>query len=41
LIKYTRGEVQIENRKELENAACECYATIVRQSQVWRSEAEK
>jgi CRP-like cAMP-binding protein len=41
LIKYTRGEVQIENRKELENAACECYATIVRQSQIWRSEAEK
>jgi CRP-like cAMP-binding protein len=41
LIKYTRGEVKIENRKELENAACECYATIVRQSQVWRSEAEK
>jgi CRP-like cAMP-binding protein len=41
LIKYTRGEVNIENRKELEDAACECYATIVRQSQVWRSEAEK
>src|ERR1700689_904944 len=41
LITYTRGEVQIENRKELEDAACECYATIVRQSQVWRSEAEK
>jgi CRP-like cAMP-binding protein len=41
LIKYTRGEVRIENRKELENAACECYATIVRQSQIWRSEAEK
>jgi CRP-like cAMP-binding protein len=41
LIKYTRGEVQIENRKELENAACECYATIVRQSQIWRLEAEK
>ena len=41
LIKYTRGEVKIENRKELENAACECYATMVRQSQIWRSEAEK
>jgi CRP-like cAMP-binding protein len=41
LIKYTRGEVRVENRKELEEAACECYATIVRQSQIWRSEAEK
>src|SRR6202047_88096 len=41
LIKYTRGEVKIENRQELESAACECYATIVRQSQVWRNEAEK
>ena len=41
LIKYTRGEVNIENRQELESAACECYATIVRQSQVWRNEAEK
>ena len=41
LINYTRGEVKIENRKELENASCECYATIVRQSQIWRNEAEK
>lgn len=41
LIKYARGEVEIENRKELENAACECYAAINRQSQSWRSEAKK
>ncbi|HXN18341.1 MAG TPA: Crp/Fnr family transcriptional regulator [Candidatus Binatus sp.] len=41
LIDYTRGEVKIENRKELENAACECYGTIVRQAQIWHSEAEK
>jgi CRP-like cAMP-binding protein len=26
LIKYTRGVVQIVNRKKLENSACECYA---------------
>jgi CRP-like cAMP-binding protein len=41
LIKYTRGEVRIENRKELEDAACECYAAINRQSQKWRDEAKK
>ena len=41
LIKYTRGEVRIENRKELEDAACECYAAINRQSQNWRDEAKK
>jgi len=28
LIKYTRGVVQIVNRKKLENSACECYAAI-------------
>jgi CRP-like cAMP-binding protein len=40
LIKYTRGEVKIENRKELEDAACECYAAINRQSRNWQKEAE-
>jgi CRP-like cAMP-binding protein len=28
LIKYTRGAVQIVNRKKLEHSACECYAVI-------------
>jgi CRP-like cAMP-binding protein len=40
LIAYSRGEVKIENRKELEDAACECYAAINRQSQNWRDEAK-
>jgi CRP-like cAMP-binding protein len=41
LIKYTRGEVKIENREELEDASCECYAAINRQSQNWHDEAKK
>ena len=41
LITYSRGEVNIENRKELEDASCECYAAINRQSQNWRNEAKK
>ena len=41
LITYSRGEVRIENRKELEDAACECYSAINRQSQNWRNEAKK
>jgi CRP-like cAMP-binding protein len=27
IIKYHRGEIQVINRRELENAACSCYAT--------------
>lgn len=30
IIDYTRGSVQILNRKELEKSACECYQTIQR-----------
>jgi len=41
LIMYSRGEVKIENRRELEDASCECYAAINRQSENWRNEAEK
>lgn len=41
LITYSRGEVKIENRKELEEAACECYAAINRQSRNWHDEAKK
>lgn len=28
LIGYTRGHVQIRNRKGLEQASCECYKTV-------------
>ena len=40
LIKYARGSVTIVNRNKLEDAACECYAIINRQSQNWRNEAQ-
>lgn len=40
LIKYTRGEVNIVNRGELENAACECYQSMVRQSKAWVKESK-
>lgn len=39
LITYTRGSVKIENRTELEDATCECYAIITKQTKMWRSEA--
>jgi len=38
LIRYTRGSVGILNRKRLEDAACECYAALRQQSQLWKSE---
>lgn len=38
LIKYVRGTVNIVNRSRLEDAACECYGIITRQSQNWRNE---
>lgn len=40
LIKYARGSVTIVNRSALEDAACECYGNISRQSQNWRAEAQ-
>jgi CRP-like cAMP-binding protein len=39
LIKYARGSVAITNRSKLEDAACECYEIINRQTQTWRDEA--
>jgi CRP-like cAMP-binding protein len=39
LIKYVRGTVNIVNRSRLEDAACECYGIITRQSHNWRNEA--
>jgi len=38
LIRYTRGEVNIVNRAELEDASCECYQSMVRQSNNWERE---
>jgi CRP-like cAMP-binding protein len=39
LITYTRGRVKIENRRELENAACECYALINSQLERWEKDS--
>jgi CRP-like cAMP-binding protein len=40
LIKYTRGEVNILNRKGLEGATCECYEALVQQASRWNAESE-
>jgi CRP-like cAMP-binding protein len=40
LIAHSRGDVQIVDRKKLEEAACECYAIMQRQVREWRGEAE-
>ena len=40
LIRYTRGEVNVVNREELEDAACECYQSMVRQSRSWEKESK-
>lgn len=39
IIKYTRGEVNVVTRPGLENAACECYQSMVRQSKNWKRES--
>ena len=28
MIKYARGKIQIVNAKELQDSACECYASV-------------
>jgi CRP-like cAMP-binding protein len=38
LISYTRGNVRVLNRKELENAACDCYSIVQQQLKKWESE---
>ena len=38
LIKYTRGEVNVVSRAGLEEASCECYQSMVRQSNNWERE---
>jgi CRP-like cAMP-binding protein len=40
LIKYTRGEVDVVNRLELEDASCECYQSMVVQSGNWKKESK-
>jgi CRP-like cAMP-binding protein len=38
LITHKRGTVNIEDRRRLEEAACECYETMIRQVRKWRVE---
>jgi CRP-like cAMP-binding protein len=38
LITYTRGQVKIENRSRLEDAACECYDLIRKHTARWNKE---
>jgi len=38
LITYNRGQVRIENRARLEDAACECYELIRRHADMWKRE---
>jgi len=41
LITYNRGHVTIENRGRLEDAACECYEAMKKQSMKWDQEANR
>ncbi len=38
MISYTRGNVTILNRHQLEEAACECYELLARQVKEWQSQ---
>jgi CRP-like cAMP-binding protein len=40
LISYVRGQLKIEDRERLEGASCECYATLTRQLNAWKSESD-
>jgi len=40
LISYNRGHVKIKNRAQLEDAACECYELMQRQTKIWQRESE-
>ena len=39
LISYTRGNVTILDRQNLESAACDCYGIVLRQLKEWDEEA--
>ena len=41
LITYNRGSVKIDDRSGLEDAACECYASIRQQSEKWEKEVNR
>jgi CRP-like cAMP-binding protein len=38
LITYSRGVVKIQSRSKLEDASCECYEMIMRQTKKWKDE---
>jgi len=38
LIGYTRGKITVLNRRELEEAACDCYGLLQRQIKEWQSQ---
>lgn len=38
LISYTRGSVTIRDRRRLEQAACDCYSQLVKQTKEWQSQ---
>src|SRR5271154_4016060 len=40
-ITYNRGSVRIDDRSGLEDAACECYASIKQQSEKWEKEVNR
>jgi CRP-like cAMP-binding protein len=40
LITHSRGDVQIIDRPNLEEAACECYAIMQRQAKEWQSHSD-
>ena len=40
LITYSRGSVKVLDREGLEDASCECYAAIRRQSEKWDNETK-
>jgi CRP-like cAMP-binding protein len=41
LITYNRGNVRIDDRSGLEDAACECYASIRQQTEKWEKELSR
>ena len=41
LIAYTRGNVNILDRKSLEAAACDCYGSLQRQTKEWQGQNEE